>query len=255
MYKEISIEQYKQYLGLDANYSVTHFVSFGGWDVDKYFMEMEKCLKERGVSYTARRFENFLRNIIEIQIGDSITWYAVCYGSAMLSEYAHLACLLGAQSCVHWGSCGGLSRDIQTLDVLIPDEAYADESSVRMYSGENNLSSKSDQKLSRHFTDKLQENNIPTKGGKVISIQAMMAETSEDVAKWSREGYVGVDMETATLFAVCNHFNVPVASLMFVSDNMAFEETVLAVSYEKQKEKRSLVKKAIYDVVVGHIVG
>jgi len=49
--------------------------------------------------------------------------------------------------------------------------------------------------------------------GPVITCQAMIGETLEDVQWWSNEGYFGVEMESATLFSVSKHFGVAAAAI------------------------------------------
>jgi uridine phosphorylase len=42
-----------------------------------------------------------------------------------------------------------------------------------------------------------------------MTVQAMLAETAEDVDEWSSQGYIGVDMESATTFAVAAILKCP----------------------------------------------
>lgn len=55
-------------------------------------------------------------------------------------------------------------------------------------------------------------------------------------------------METATVFAVSNHFKVPSAALLYVSDNLIKGQTVNDESHAKQKENREEVKDEVYKI-------
>ncbi len=83
----------------------------------------------------------------------------------------------------------------------------------------------------------------------------MLGETFEDVEAWSRAGYYGVEMETATLFSVSNHFNVPSASLLYVTDNLIKGQTVGDESHNLQKEERNLRKEETFRAGILTLVG
>jgi nucleoside phosphorylase len=84
--------------------------------------------------------------------------------------------------------------------------------------------------------------------GPIITCQAMMGETWEDVQSWSKEGYHGVEMETSTVFSVSNSFKVPSASIMYISDNLIKGQTVGDDSHVAQKDIRELSKNEVYKV-------
>lgn len=69
-----------------------------------------------------------------------------------------------------------------------------------------------------------------------------MAETWEDIQRWSNEGYYGVEMEAATVFAVSNHFKRSAAALLVIGDNLVQEKTVLDVNYESGSITRQNVR-------------
>ena len=82
----------------------------------------------------------------------------------------------------------------------------------------------------------------------------MLAETKEDVEAWERAGHVGVDMESATLFSISSHFNVPAAALLYVSDNLVKEELVSDESFQLLKPNRTLIKKETYLVALQTLI-
>jgi purine-nucleoside phosphorylase len=82
--------------------------------------------------------------------------------------------------------------------------------------------------------------------GNLMTVQAMLAETKEDVDTWNSQGYVGVDMESATMFAVSNHFNVSSAALLYVADNLIKNELTTDDSFIALKEQRANIRKENY---------
>ncbi|MEI6352506.1 MAG: hypothetical protein WCO35_01045 [Candidatus Nomurabacteria bacterium] len=245
MYKTFTAEDFKKQLNLPLDYQVEGFISYGGWMEEKQREEIESVLKESNISYSLKILEGFLSHVLEIKINNKNYWFVVMYGGAMLSEFVHLACLFGSKKNIHLGSCGGLEKDINSLDLIIPTYSYGDESTTRIYNKEaKDFKHFSDEKLS----ELLQKNlgtNFSTKRGPIITNQAMLGESLEDILSWSNDGYYGVEMEISTIFAVSKYFNVPSTALVYVSDNLIKGQTVGDESHTNEKEKRTELRKNI----------
>ena len=74
------------------------------------------------------------------------------------------------------------------------------------------------------------------------------AEGKAEIQEWSRQGYIAVDMETASTFAVAEYFGMQRLSLLFVFDNPDQGEHILLSDAEKQK-RRALGEQAVIDTV------
>jgi purine-nucleoside phosphorylase len=194
-----------------------------------------------------------------VKLGQKTIWFNVAYGGSMLSEYLHLACLFGSKCNILLGSCGALQKGMDDMDVILPKSAFGDESSTRMYDRRNTSKIHlCDHELHQQFFNKLKSSNgffgkIHT--GRVITCQAMLAESADDVIRWSEEqhlgvNYVGVDMETSTLFAVSKHFQVPAVSILHVSDNLINGEKVGDDSHRKKKELRTELRAKLYQLAL-----
>lgn len=245
MYKSFTAEEYRKHFNLPIDYCVDGLISYGGWMEEKQRGEIEVILKESHISYSLRTLDGFLTHVLEIKISGKNYWFVVMYGGAMLSEYVHLACLFGSKKNIHMGSCGGLGKDIDSLDLIIPTYSYGNESITRIYD--------KDAKDFKHFADEnlsnlLQKNlgqNFIIKRGPIITNQAMMGESMEDIISWSNDGYYGVEMEISTVFAVSKSFNIPSTSIVYVSDNLIKGQTVGDESHTNEKEKREELRKNI----------
>ncbi len=246
MYKSFTAEEFKKFLNISLDYSVEGFISYGAWDEAKHFTNIEETLNELGIVFTSRKLEGFLSHVLELTISNNIYWMSVMYGGAQLSEYVHLASLFGSKRNIHIGSCGGLYSEMNSLNLVIPLWSYGNESTTRVY--------EPDAIDFRHYPDstlsKLIESNIQGDhkiwNGPVITNQAMMGETWDDVQSWSKNGFYGVEMETATVFSVSNHFHVPSTALLYVSDNMIKGQTTGDASHTQEKYVRELVKREVY---------
>ncbi|MFA6094851.1 MAG: hypothetical protein WC757_03125 [Candidatus Paceibacterota bacterium] len=246
MYKSFTGSEFKNFLKLPADYKVSGFLSYGAWDDEKHFNKIHVLLKDLSINFTSRKLDGFLKHIYEFTIGNKIYWFAIAYGGAMLSEYVHLACLFGSQKNIHIGSCGGLALEMNSLDLVVPEWSFANESTTRIYAREV-IDHKhfADKKLSDSLCEKISPQYRVWREP-IMSCQAMMGETWEDVQEWSKSGFSGVEMETGTVFSVSKHFNVPAAALVYVSDNLIKGQTVGDESHIQEKERREIVKNDVY---------
>jgi purine-nucleoside phosphorylase len=255
MYKAFTAAELKKMLDLPADYSIEAFLSYGAWDRPKHDANIEKVMKDLGIDFKTKKLGDFLQHISEITISGKKYWFTMMYGSAMLSEMVHLACAFGSKRNIHIGSCGGLNPNINDMELIVPNYTYGNESTTRTYEPEaKDFKHHSDEKLSKEII-----NNLPKEykvwKGPIITNQAMMGETWEDVKSWSEQGYFGVEMETSTVFAVSKHFNVPAAALVYVSDNLIKGQTVGDETHVQQKEVREKIKMNVYKAGVKTMLG
>jgi purine-nucleoside phosphorylase len=253
MYKQFTAEDHKKYLGLMPDYKVDGFMVYGTYQ-NYPFEQIKDSLKRLGYSYDINELQHgFLSQIREIKVSGKVLWLAVAYGGALLSEYMHLACLFGSNKNILLGSCGGLKKGASSLELIVPDWSYADESSAKAYQPEANNKYEADAELSNAITEKL-EKKYKVHRGKTITYQAMLAETWEDVEQWSTEGYAGVEMEAATVFSVSKHFGVPAAAILRIGDNLIEEQTVMDINYENNEDLRRQVSQDAFDIIVEELL-
>ena len=168
------------------------------------------------------------------------------YGGALLSEVIHLACLFGSKKNIHIGSCGGLHTEINDIDLILPIWSYGNESTTRVYDpGAKDFKHHADEALTLELEKNLTTGHRIWKGP-IITNQAMMGESWDDIKSWSEKGYYGVEMETATVFSVSKHFNVPSAALLYVTDNLIKGQAVGSDTHTNQKERREIVRNDVY---------
>lgn len=253
VYKSFTAADYRKHHKLPDDYTVHGFIIFGTFHPGPYTQLKEELTKLNiQVDYSRVLDGPYFEPILEFTVNNKRYWFAVAYGGTMLSEWTHLACLFGSRVNVVIGSCGGLLPDAESLDIVVPTYAYADESATRMYEPEANHQHKADVNLNKHLISKLGQNH-KVWHGPTITCQAMMAETWEDIQGWSNEGYYAVEMEAATVLAVSNHFRVPSTALLVISDNAILEKTVLDENYEAGGDTRQDVRRSMLSTLLQEI--
>ena len=239
MYRNITADQYREHLGFPPEYKVDAMLCYGTLYEERVVSQLTKAIEEMGLSVSTKDMPHpFLRFAKELRIGQTNIWFAIGYGGAWLSEYLHWACLFGSKKNILLGSCGGLKPGMKPGDFIVPTSSYGEESSAKIYNRESSIHY-SDKGLSEHIAAKLSENGTKVWQGPMVTCQAMIGETLEDVKSWSDQGYFGVEMEASTVFAVSSHFNVPSAASLYVGDNLIEEHNNMSEKYAAEADLRA----------------
>jgi len=138
--------------------------------------------------------------------------------SAVVFEELHM---LGAKVIVRLGTAGGMIRELDRGDLVVPTGAAYNEGSLRMYVPDGMLPALPDLGLTVGILERCKAEGVKYLPGIVFSSDAFYAEDRAFVAKWSKRGVVAVEMECATLFTLGLLRGFKTASLLVVSDNLA----------------------------------
>ena len=238
MYRSVTADQYRKHLGFPTDYRVDAMLCYGTLYEERVLTQLTAVLKSLKIDTELINLPHpFLRFGKELTIGGKKVWFAIGYGGAWLSEYLHWACLFGSKMNILLGSCGGLKPGMNQGEFVVTDSSFGEESSVRMYNRESPIQY-SDTVLSDNLTARLSEDGTKVWRGSVVTCQAMIGETMDDVKKWSKDGYFGVEMESSTVFAVSNHFGVQSAASLYIGDNLIEEHNNMSEEYQNEKDMR-----------------
>jgi purine-nucleoside phosphorylase len=246
MYRSITASEYKTHFGLPDNYRVAGVIIYGTFksEIDAQ-LKIALSTHSDIVTYSNPKHE-FLEPIIEFWINNKTYWFIKAYGGAQLSEWLHLGCLFGSKTNILLGSCGGLLPGAKMLDIIIPTFSYGLESSAKTYSSAtSNDTYTSDTHLSEQLA-KVLEQSHKVHRGPTTTCQAMLGETWEHVQQWSNQGYFGVEMEAATVFAVSNHFSVKSAAMLVIGDNLIEQQTNHSQDHISAKAQRVKISQDLF---------
>ncbi len=255
MYKSHSAADFKKYFGLPQNYKVDGVLLYGSWRKSEHKELLKEIIDEQGFKVEYEQLgESFLREVLSFKIKGKRFWFETGYGGAYISEIVHLGCMLGSKKNIVLGTCGGLIEKGNTGDIIVPTYSHGDESTTRMYNPNSDGHKHfSDKQLSESLRKRLGP-EVSIHEGPVVTCQAMLFESWEDIQKWSKEGYLGVEMETSSVFAVSKHFNVPSAAVLVIADNLIKKETVLHGNYKDAKEDRYKIRDITYKAALEELL-
>lgn len=241
MYTKRTASDYRKMIQVENNFNVDSVIVWGSGNRGKQLSVLEKLFNEFNITEVSEVNHPFFQSIVQFKFNNKIIWFDNVYGGAYLSEMLHVASILGSQSNIFLGSCGALKEDMKSGDLVLPTWTFAEESSAKIYDKSNKH--EPSEELRQLIKSKI-DSSYKIHEGPLVTCQGMLGETYEDVIKWQKEGYIGIEMETATVFAVSSYFRTNSAALLFVSDNLVTEELMGSESHTNSKEKR---EKARYD--------
>lgn len=249
MYSSLSIEAFKKAAELPQDYTVDGLLVSGTWDLyadTKHTPLVKEALQNIDPNHSITKLKQLpLGHGYEIRSNGKNYWYVPVMGTAVTSQYAHLASLLGSQKNLLVGTVGGLKKGIQPGDFIIPTYSKGNENALMYERERTDLFFPSHELLSNNLNDRLIGNTVYR--GITNTCEVMFAETTEDIEEWSYEGYLGVEMEAALMFALSNKFGIPSAALLYVADNLVEEIVMHSDEYEASKDIRNNARKVQYE--------
>lgn len=156
---------------------------------------------------------------------------AGCFGGSMAALFAHTWCGAGVQTVVQLGWYGALQPGTSLGDVVVPRHAERQDGVSDWYLAKGILADATPE-LANAIVGQLRARDIPLNEHAIYSTPALLAESREVIADWSRHGWHGVDMETAATFAVAKHMGARRAAALLRIDDLVSEEHSLADGLE-----------------------
>ncbi len=174
--------------------------------------------------------------------------FCCAYGAPRTVEIIHLFGILGSKLAIQIGTCGGLQTHLQTGDIVLPDTALCQEGVAHLYgAGEASFGS-------RLWIDRaeqaLRQRAHAVHRGVHLTWPSIFAQNRKMVESWHRAGYLSVDMETATTFAVATYFDMPAVSMLVVWDDLARGRSFLDPLPAPAQAALERANQSVYEVAL-----
>ena len=154
---------------------------------------------------------------------------------------------LRAMGCGQFIICGGagsIKKDYKVGEIIVPVAAVRDEGTSYHYL-EPSREVECHKETLDYVLSGLEKLGIPHTTGKTWTTDAMYRETPEMIELRRNEGCITVEMETAAFFAVSKYYDIPLAQLLYVGDDVSGEKWDTR-NWNNQKSVRSnLISTAI----------
>ncbi|WP_042149542.1 nucleoside phosphorylase [Paucisalibacillus sp. EB02] len=216
LYGDFKKEDWMQALKISEQSIPNSFILHGEWEHQENLERWKSILTEE---QWASDWNTVIGNINGKRIG-----FSNVFGGPSAAITAHRYAILGTDKFIQTGYFGGLSHDVEYGDILIVTGAYMEDGVSQWYLPRHTLVH-ANQKLVSAAISFCEEKGYRYVTGTVMSTSAMYMETTEIVKSWSEEGHLGVDMETATTFAIAKYYNRNAIGLLNLSDHIIQGET------------------------------
>jgi len=255
MYQSHSAHERKNHFNLPSDYKIDWMLGFWTYDKQKIFPIFESILQKLDIEYHVIEHDWFLSEIKAYYINNKIYWFWVFYWCTIINEITHLACMFWSSKNILAGYCWGLNKELNNCDIIVPTYSYSTETACSIYNRSWNPHQIPDALSSKNLLAALPTNHWNKVYHKpTTTCQAMLWETRDDVTQWNDEWYWWVEMESASLFAVSNHFNVPSSAMLIVGDNLIKEETILHKNYINEQERRTLIREQLIETAIIYLL-
>lgn len=157
--------------------------------------------------------------------GRLIGYVRVPPGTVILEGVMRSLPLTRVDTIIGLGTCGALQSDIDCGDIIIADAAQAGECLSAHYGFEFGQMIAADPGLSGSLTGFLRRQGKKVFQGPIVTTGAVFRETDELLRSWNKAGFLGVELEAASMFALANYLGVKSTMALMVTDNPVRNET------------------------------
>jgi purine-nucleoside phosphorylase len=138
---------------------------------------------------------------------------ATLYATDLYNEF-------GVESIIRVGSTGALTDDVNLRDIIIAMSASTNSDFASQYDFPAHLAPTADWDLLKTAVAAGEQMNIPVKVGSVISTDTFINAIPNVNEKWRQMGMLGVEMETAGIYALSMAMHKKAVSILSVSDHI-----------------------------------
>lgn len=214
MLRELTREDWLGFLGLTVEQVPPVLVLRGTRNLKaRYEAFKARCTDVVEVGSPNGLFEDVLIG----RLNGAAVGYAAVYGPAMASEIAHVFGVMGTRAVVQTGVCGALGDGVGPGDLVVATSAGCGEGGVACYlPGTGSVDATPalvELAVGSH------EGVVPCHTGPIWTTAALLAEGEGQIAGWHRDGFIAMDMETATTFGVAEWAGMRRVSVLSAFDN------------------------------------
>ncbi|MCS4532378.1 purine-nucleoside phosphorylase [Corynebacterium sp. ES2794-CONJ1] len=142
-------------------------------------------------------------------------------GMPSIGIYAYeLINFFGTKKVIRVGSIGAMQENINLYDVIVGASASTDSNFMSQYNIPGTYAPTASWKLLKAVTDQAAEQNVPVHVGNILSSDIFYNDDETANARWARMGVLGVEMESAALYAIAARAGVDALGIFTTSDNL-----------------------------------
>jgi purine-nucleoside phosphorylase len=242
-FKKMSVSEIERWAGVRQSDCPRYLIVDCAWPWSRSVTDAEKYLKNpKPHCRWTFPFFGYHPKLSNVPLG-----YSVVFGSSMATQL-YFFLKLGVKYVFQIGSIGGLQKDVNVFDLIIPSECKKfDWTSQQFHSPEN---VRCDNKLMEIMESSLKVLNFKDCHiGRTISVASNWIETPSRIAAWKKEGLIGVDQETSMIYSMCKAMGSKAIALLRVTDAHRKGEGQQDHP-NKDKTKETILKNTVRDAIL-----
>ncbi|MBA2496501.1 MAG: hypothetical protein H0V33_05300 [Acidimicrobiia bacterium] len=174
--------------------------------------------------------------------------YCTAYGAARAVEPVHVLGTVGCPRFVQIGSCGSLSPDVRTGDVVVPAVATIGEGASQYYGGAG--VAHPDPTLADALAVAWAERGATVHRGLHVTTSALLNQPPDLVARWQAGGHLAVDLETSAVLSAAAWAGARAAATMFVWDELVHDRSWLDPFPPAERAAQRRAEHALFEVAL-----
>jgi uridine phosphorylase len=246
MYRELTAADHRRTLGIEPEQTPDVLLLVGLFSIEAGARRFAVYLEDPAA---LRSYPAYLCGYHGLKVA-----VAACFEGPMAAVQAHTWLSAGVPAVVQFGWYGALQPGTSLGDVIVPRHAERQDGVSDWYLSKGILADATP-KLSGAIVAQLRKRDVPVDEHAIYSTPALLAESREVIADWSRHGYQGVDMETAATFAVAKSLGARRAAALIRFDDLVAEEYSIVGPMPREHrdfllERERAVVDAVLDAVL-----
>jgi DeoD family purine-nucleoside phosphorylase len=158
--------------------------------------------------------------------------------------------MLGAQTFIRTGTCGGIARGLKTGEVVVATASVPMDGSTRTYLHGDPFAPAADFELTRRLIDTAKAKGIDPHPGVVQSVDVFYNPDADYASKMRSRGVIAVEMEASALFYLAMREqargqNVRGGCILTVSDTLIKDDDAVGADYMSLEDLEKATVKMI----------
>lgn len=151
--------------------------------------------------------------------GRLVGYMRVPPGTVILEGIMRSLMFTRVETVIGLGTCGALQPEIDCGDIIVGDSSQAGDCLSMHYGYEYLDVIDADTELSNSLARSLKGKNLAVYDGPIVTTGAVFRETRDLVTSWSDAGFLGVELEASSQFAVANYMGLKSTIALMVTDS------------------------------------
>jgi len=154
----------------------------------------------------------------------------------------------GVQTVLFLGWCGSVNSSLRNGDIVLPDSAIVDEGTSLHYHQVTGAIVRPHAEPFEALQQALIQRQANHCAGRVWSTDGIFRETPAQISKFKAQGAVAVEMEVSALFSSAQFYDLTMAALLVVSDELFDDQWRPGFKTEMFKASRLLACDLLTDI-------